>query len=171
MWKLAAFYVHVEDPITLYVSGGNTIVTAFESGRYQVFGETLDLPIGNMLDMIARDLGIPHPGGPRIEQIAKKGKNYIPIPYIVKGMDLSFSGLYTFVANKIKSGLFTQEEKQNDLIYSLQETVFAMLSEVTERALAHTKKKMYCSLVESRQINDCRKCFHISVKNIKLNFQ
>ena len=83
---------HAEYPLTLYVSGGNTIVSAFDCGKYQIFGETLDLAIGNMLDMVAEDLGIPHPGGPRLEQIAKNGQQYISLPYIVKGMDLSFSG-------------------------------------------------------------------------------
>jgi glycoprotease/Kae1 family metallohydrolase len=47
-----------EDPITLYVSGGNTIVAAFDSGRYRVFGETLDIALGNCLDAFARETGL-----------------------------------------------------------------------------------------------------------------
>jgi glycoprotease/Kae1 family metallohydrolase len=46
------------DPVTLYVSGGNTMVTAFESGRYRVFGETLDIALGNCLDVFAREAGL-----------------------------------------------------------------------------------------------------------------
>ncbi|MFX1428054.1 MAG: serine/threonine protein kinase, partial [Promethearchaeota archaeon] len=58
----------INDPLTLYVSGGNTIVSAYESNRYQIFGETLDLAVGNMIDAFARDAGLSHPGGPKIEK-------------------------------------------------------------------------------------------------------
>lgn len=129
-----------KDPLTLYVSGGNTIVSAFESGRYQVFGETLDLAVGNMIDMVARDLGLPHPGGPKIEKLALSGSKYIELPYVVKGMDLSFSGLYTKCRNLINSSGFGTDYTPEDISFSLQETAYAMLSEVTERALAHTEK-------------------------------
>jgi len=124
----------VEDPLTLYVSGGNTMVSAFDEGRYRVFGETLDIPIGNLLDSFARAAGLKHPGGPKIEELAKKSKKYIELPYTVKGMDLSYSGLLTAAVNKLGSASL------EDLCYSLQETAFAMLVEVTERALAHTEK-------------------------------
>jgi N6-L-threonylcarbamoyladenine synthase/protein kinase Bud32 len=124
------------DPVTLYVSGGNSQVIAFDAGRYRVFGETLDIPVGNCLDVFARELGLPHPGGPKIEQLAKEGKNYIPLPYVVKGMDMSFSGMLTEAIRKYRSGA-----NPRDLCLSLQETAFASLVEVTERALAHTEKK------------------------------
>ncbi len=133
----------VDDPVIVYVSGGNTIISAFDSGMYQVFGETLDLAIGNMIDMVARDHGIPHPGGPRLEKIAKGGTNYINLPYIVKGMDLSFSGLYTAIWKQAQVQEKTNEinkDSQEDLFYSLQETAFSMLAEVSERAIAHTEK-------------------------------
>ena len=42
------------DPVTLYASGGNTMVTAYESGRYRVFGETLDIALGNCLDVFGQ---------------------------------------------------------------------------------------------------------------------
>ncbi|MFX1410104.1 MAG: KEOPS complex N(6)-L-threonylcarbamoyladenine synthase Kae1 [Promethearchaeota archaeon] len=131
----------IEDPLTLYVSGGNTIVSAFESGKYQIFGETLDLAIGNMIDSLARDAGLSHPGGPKIEKLAKESNNYISLPYVVKGMDLSFSGLYTATKRLIESKDFGKIYNLNDVANSLQETAFAMLTEVTERALAHTEKK------------------------------
>jgi N6-L-threonylcarbamoyladenine synthase/protein kinase Bud32 len=130
----------IEDPLTLYVSGGNTIVSAFESGRYQIFGETLDLAIGNMIDSFARDAGLAHPGGPKIEKLAQASKNYISLPYVVKGMDLSFSGLYTAAKRLLESEQFDKDYNLSDIAYSLQETSFAMLTEVTERALAHTEK-------------------------------
>ena len=131
----------IEDPLTLYVSGGNTIVSAFDSNRYQIFGETLDLPIGNMIDSFARDAGLSHPGGPKIEKLAQNSEKYLSLPYVVKGMDLSFSGLYTAAKRLIESNKFEKEYNLNDVANSLQETAFAMLTEVTERALAHTEKK------------------------------
>jgi len=130
-----------KDPITLYVSGGNTIVAAFDSGRYRVFGETLDIALGNCLDVFAREAGLRQregmPFGAIVEKFAAKGKKLIPLPYTVKGMDTSFSGLLTAAVNLIKKGEF----KLEDLCYSLQETAFSMVTEVTERALAHTEKK------------------------------
>jgi N6-L-threonylcarbamoyladenine synthase/protein kinase Bud32 len=139
--EIGRLMCNIEDPLTLYVSGGNTIVSAFESQRYQIFGETLDLPIGNMIDSFARDAGLAHPGGPKIEKLAQEAKKYIPLPYIVKGMDLSFSGLYSAAKRLIESKAFGKEYTLNDVSYSVQETCFAMLTEVTERALAHTEKK------------------------------
>ncbi len=50
------------DPALLYVSGGNTQVIAYARGRYRVFGETLDIGIGNMLDKFGREVGLPFPG-------------------------------------------------------------------------------------------------------------
>ncbi len=129
-WKTPA-----RDPVTLYVSGANSQVLAYRMGRYRVFGETLDIGLGNAFDKFARSAGLSHPGGPKIEQLAKKSTNYIPLPYVVKGMDLSFSGLSTAATEVLKSNSL------EDVCYSLQETAFAMIVEVTERALAHTGKK------------------------------
>lgn len=126
-----------KDPVILYVSGGNTQVIAHSGGRYRVFGETLDIPIGNCLDQLALEAGLTHPGGPHIEKLAASGKTYIELPYIVKGMDLSFSGLLTAAIKLYKTGKYSLE----DICSSLQETAFAMLIEVTERAMAHANKK------------------------------
>lgn len=124
-----------QDPVTLYTSGGNSQVIAYDDGRYRVFGETLDIAIGNMLDQFSRDVGLGHPGGPKIEKLAKNANKYIELPYAVKGMDLSFSGLLTAAERKFEKGYNLE-----DICYSLQETAFAMTVEVTERALSHTKK-------------------------------
>lgn len=121
------------DPITVYASGGNTQILGFTEGKYRVFGETLDVAIGNALDMFAREAGLDHPGGPKIEELAKKGK-YIEMPYVVKGMDFSYTGI---VSNAIR---LLKKEKLEDICFSLQENCFAMLTEVAERALAHTGK-------------------------------
>ncbi|CAF0914176.1 unnamed protein product [Rotaria sp. Silwood1] len=136
------------NPVVLYVSGGNTQIIAYSEHRYRIFGETIDIAVGNCLDRFARLLKLsndPSPGY-NIEQLAKKGQNYIQLPYTVKGMDVSFSGILSHVKTIIvghkqarKKG---HERKQTqysneDLCFSLQETLFAMLVEITERALAH----------------------------------
>ena len=122
------------NPVSLYVSGGNSQVIAFESGRYRIFGETLDIAIGNCLDHFGRETGLGHPGGPVIEKLAKSG-SYVDLPYVVKGMDFSFSGLLSAALREHEKGTSIE-----DICYSLQETAFAMLVEVTERALSHTQK-------------------------------
>jgi len=125
-----------EDPLTLYVSGGNTLVSGYESGRYRIFGETLDIAVGNCLDTFARAAGLEYPGGPDIERKAARGEKLIPLPYTVKGMDLSYSGLLTAITAELQTG----RHRIEDLCFSLQETAYAMLGEITERALAHTSK-------------------------------
>ncbi|MEM4330912.1 MAG: KEOPS complex N(6)-L-threonylcarbamoyladenine synthase Kae1 [Candidatus Pacearchaeota archaeon] len=124
------------DPVLLYVSGANTQIISYEGKKYRIFGETLDLGIGNFIDSFAREAGIGFPAGPKIEEIAKKGKKLILLPYSIKGMDVSFSGILTKLKNLLKEG-----EKIEDLAYSLQEISFAMIVEATERALAHLQKK------------------------------
>jgi N6-L-threonylcarbamoyladenine synthase len=122
-----------ENPVLLYVSGGNTQVIAFSNGKYRVFGETLDIGIGNMLDKFGRKLGLDFPSGAAIENLAKSAKELLELPYSVKGMDVSFSGILT--AAQI---LYSNGKSKEDLCHSIQETTFAMLTEVTERAMAHT---------------------------------
>ncbi len=128
-----------KNPTVLYVSGGNTQVISYENKRYRIFGETIDIAVGNCLDRFARCLKLsndPSPGY-NIEQLAKHGKKYLELPYCVKGMDVSFSGLLSFIEQKAPKLLETKEYTPEDLCYSLQETVFAMLVEITERAMAH----------------------------------
>lgn len=128
----------ISDPVVLYVSGGNTQVLAYSLKRYRIFGETIDIAVGNCFDRFARLLNLsndPSPGY-NIEQLAKQGKKLVDLPYVVKGMDVSFSGLLTHIEETLKSG----KHSPADLCFSLQETVFGMLVEVTERALAQCGK-------------------------------
>jgi N6-L-threonylcarbamoyladenine synthase len=128
-----------KDPVLLYASGANTQIIAYAAGKYRVFGETLDIGIGNFIDNFARHIGIGFPGGPEIQKLAEKAaktKNYTMLPYTVKGMDIAFSGMLTNLKQKYDKG-FSKE----CLSHSLQETAFAMLIEASERALAHTGKK------------------------------
>jgi len=181
-----------KNPVMLYVSGANTQIIAYEAGKYRIFGETLDMGVGNFIDSFARHLDIGFPGGPKIEQLAKNGK-YVELPYTVKGMDIALSGILTNLRQKIERinelninfdpttipqtnlrpdlvinnkklakvktlihphNLINNKESltnsrkslianytKEDLCFSMQETVFAMLVEVAERALAHTGKK------------------------------
>lgn len=132
--EIGRLLTKARDPLTLYVSGGNTQVTAYTEGRYRIFGETLDIAIGNCIDQFAREMKLGSPGGPIVEKLARCG-SYFVLPYVVKGMDLSFSGLLTAAIEAAK------KQKIEDVCRSLQETAFSMLVEVTERALAHTEKK------------------------------
>jgi N6-L-threonylcarbamoyladenine synthase len=183
------------NPTILYVSGGNTQVIAYSEKRYRIFGETIDIAIGNCLDRFARLINLSNDPAPgyNIEQMAKKGTKYIDLPYTVKGMDVSFSGILSFledlVKNKNKQKLNKKRKRgdsnnklicedinlkndtifeentekdvndqnnqeninvklnenlphsKEDLCYSLQETLFSMLVEITERAMAHTNSK------------------------------
>ena len=133
--EIGKFLFDMKDPLVLYVSGANTQIIGLYKKRYRVYGETLDIGLGNLLDNFGRKLGFEFPCGPKIEEFAKKGKKYIPLPYSVKGNDLVFSGLLTDACRKI--GKYAPE----DLCYSLQETAFSMVSEAFERILAHTKKR------------------------------
>jgi N6-L-threonylcarbamoyladenine synthase len=135
------------NPVVLYVSGGNTQVIAYSTQRYRIFGETLDIAVGNCLDRFARTLNISNDPAPgyNIEQLAKNGKVLLDLPYAVKGMDCSFSGILARVdelASQMKAGSLKDPGTGDpitpeDLCFSLQETVFAMLVEITERAMAH----------------------------------
>ncbi|GJP34071.1 hypothetical protein CLOM_g18541 [Closterium sp. NIES-68] len=134
-----------KDPVVLYVSGGNTQVIAYSEGRYRIFGETIDIAVGNCLDRFARVLKIPNDPSPgyNIEQLAKQGSKYVELPYVVKGMDVSFSGMLSFVeglADQMAAPGSTVDYTPADLCFSLQETIFAMLVETTERAMAHCNK-------------------------------
>ena len=192
------------NPIVLYVSGGNTQVIAYSNQRYRIFGETLDIAVGNCLDRFARVIGLsndPSPGQ-NIEREARKRsggvggskKPLLPLPYATKGMDVSFGGIlkateaYTTHPRFQKSlshlgasraggeakmafdvdlgqlangAMMSGDGKHQatlgdaaptppvsddtitpaDLCFALQEHIFAMLVEITERAMAHVGSK------------------------------
>ncbi len=125
-----------QDPVMLYASGANTQVIAYEGKKYRVFGETLDIGVGNMLDKLAREMNLGFPGGPALYQLSLASKNFLEMPYTVKGMDVCFSGLLTDAIKKFKSGKYSND----DIAFSIQEVAFSMLIEVAERALAHCDK-------------------------------
>uniref|UniRef100_A0A672P118 N(6)-L-threonylcarbamoyladenine synthase n=1 Tax=Sinocyclocheilus grahami TaxID=75366 RepID=A0A672P118_SINGR len=105
--EMGRLITNSENPTVLYVSGGNTQISNDPSPGYN------------------------------IEQMAKKGTKYIELPYTVKGMDVSFSGILSYIEDAAHKLLSTSQCTPEDLCFSLQETVFAMLVEITERAMAH----------------------------------
>ncbi|HIQ28937.1 MAG TPA: N(6)-L-threonylcarbamoyladenine synthase Kae1 [Candidatus Caldiarchaeum subterraneum] len=121
-------------PVVLYVAGGNTLVTSLVEGRYRVLGETLDIAAGNCLDSFGITAGVgPMPAA---EKLAEKGERIYELPYRVKGMDVSFSGLLTAAEKLLSEGA-----KPEDVALSLTETVYSMLTEVSERALAYLSRE------------------------------
>ncbi|WP_096389983.1 bifunctional N(6)-L-threonylcarbamoyladenine synthase/serine/threonine protein kinase [Halopenitus persicus] len=121
-----------EDPICLNASGANAHVLGYHNGRYRVLGETMDTGVGNAIDKFTRHVGWTHPGGPKVERAAADGE-YVDLPYVVKGMDFSFSGIMSAAKDLYDEGVPVE-----DVCFSLQEHVFAMLTEVAERALSLT---------------------------------
>lgn len=173
-----------ENPVILYVSGGNSQVIAYADHRYRIFGETIDIAVGNCLDRVARLLNVSNDPAPgyNIEQLAKKGTKLLDLPYTIKGMDMSFSGILSFVEMLTRHPQYEEESElegksvevevlergrghgnskgkgkrgnagvpnlqlspeerfnRNDICFSLQETIFSMLIEVTERAMSQVK--------------------------------
>lgn len=130
----------LKDPCYLYVSGVNTQVIVYENEKYRVVGETLDLGLGNMLDKLGRILGLGFPAGPEMEKLARKGK-YVELPYVVKGMDVSFSGILTKVERLWKrkptlKELLKKQGRDTSLPY-VGETIGGEGAEIISRL--HTK--------------------------------
>jgi len=138
-----------KDPVVLYVAGGNTLITGYLDGKYRIFGETLDIAAGNCLDVFGIKAGIGPMPAP--EEYARKGKEFHPLPYRVKGMDVSFSGLLTAALKML------DKIRLEDLCLSITETVYSMLTETLERALAFTEKKeilLVGGLARSRRLRE-----------------
>jgi len=139
--EIARFLTGLRDPVILYVSGGNTTVMSFSMGRYRVFGETLDISLGNMLDTFAREVGIGPPyvvKGQHVVDICSRGGRFIRgLPYVVKGQDVSYSGLLTAALRLYKR----RPDELPNICYTVREIGFSSVVEVTERCLAHTGKR------------------------------
>ncbi len=134
--ELGCLLTGAADPVVLLVSGGHTMIIAFSGGRWRVLGESLDLTLGQLIDQFGRHHGLASPSGRAVEEAASTSSNYVKLPYSVKGNDVSFSGLLTAAKSSLDGG-----GRFSDVSYSIQETAFAMVAEVTERALAFTGKK------------------------------
>lgn len=143
--ELGAMLTGCRDPLVLLVSGGHTMILVFSSHRWRIFGETLDITLGQLLDQFGRKIGFASPCGDRIEKLARKSPgNYRSLPYVVKGNDVSFSGLLTAALRAMSSE--TGEVACAELSFSLQETAFAMITEAVERALSFTSKPEFLAV-------------------------
>ena len=130
----------LERPLIVYISGGNTIISAYVDGRYRVFGETLDIALGNFMDVFSREAGLGPPyvvkGKHVLDKCADEGKEFIDeLPYVVKGQDVSFSGLLTAALRLLRKG----KARLEDVCYSVREIAYSSIIEVAERGLALTK--------------------------------
>ena len=158
--EMGRLVTKARNPVVLYASGGNTQVIAYNENKYRIFGETIDIAVGNALDRFARCLELSNDPAPgyNIEQLAKQGKNFVEFPYNCKGMDINVGGILTNAEEKVAAMKKLKEKEMHhddatastiendkdkiiitkaDLAMSFQETIFAMLIEVTERAMAH----------------------------------
>ena len=128
------------DPVVVYLSGGNTAVLAFLKGRYRVFGETLDIALGNLLDTFAREVGLGPPyvveGFHVVDRCAEKGRKLIELPYVVRGQDVAFSGLLTAALRAYRRGVDLE-----DICLSLREVAYNSIIEIAARCLTQTKKR------------------------------
>ncbi len=124
-----------ENPVCLNASGANAHLLGYHEGRYRVLGETMDAGVGNAIDKFTRHVGWDHPGGPKVEAAAADAEpdDLLDLPYVVKGMDFSFSGISSAANDAFDDGVAVEQ-----ICFALQEHVFAMLTEVSERALSLT---------------------------------
>lgn len=134
--ELGKLLTDAKNPLVLLVSGGHTMLLAFLNKQWRVFGETLDITLGQLLDQFGRSIGLASPCGENIEELAKTSSKYVILPYSVKGNDVSFSGLLSATKSIVPNS-------KADACFSLQETAFAMVSEAVERALSFTGKKEF----------------------------
>lgn len=154
----------LKDPVYLYVSGVNTQVIVQEKkkgqeGKYHVLGETLDIGLGNMLDKFGRVLELGFPAGPKIEDLAKKGE-YVELPYVVKGMDVSFSGLLTKAQQlwerKIsKNEALRKEGKNIDLPYTPHEVHVEILKKMQKTLDKPISKEDLCFSLQETAFAMC----------------
>ena len=140
---LAANFIDtdLEPPfVALLVSGGHTQIIKVNSySDMQIIGETIDDAVGEAYDKVARLIGLPYPGGPKLDKLAQEGNPFaFKLPEAkVGGYDFSFSGLKTAALRLVKSfdgkGL-----PLNDVCASFQECVSATLYKKVKHALEET---------------------------------
>src|SRR5918993_1849549 len=110
----------LNNPLTLLVSGGHTMILVYHKNKWRVFGETLDITIGQLFDQIGRSMGFASPCGNKIEELSDLSEKSLlyPLPYVIKGNDVSFSGLLTAV----KTLIYDKKHALSNICFSLQET-------------------------------------------------
>lgn len=119
--------------VGLIVSGGHSAVALVNSKTHlEIKGTTADDACGEAFDKVARVLGLPYPGGPEIEKLAKEGTPCIPMPKVKmkNPLDFSYSGLKTAVINYVHNASQKGEEiNKADVACSFQKSAVEMLAE------------------------------------------
>jgi len=128
--------------LTLLVSGGHTqLIASKKLGEYELLGESVDDAIGEAFDKTAKMLGLPYPGGPEIEKLAKQGitdKYRFPRPMTDRpGLDFSYSGLKTYAINTYHNSAQTAQDKA-DIALAFQLAAIDTLFIKCKRALKKT---------------------------------
>jgi N6-L-threonylcarbamoyladenine synthase len=134
--------------LCLLVSGGNSqIILVHDHLKMEVIGQTIDDAAGEAFDKCAKVMGLPYPGGPHVDRLAKLGD---PLKFEftrprIKGLDYSFSGLKTnflyFLRDRLKENENFIEENLNDLCASIQYTIIEILLGKLKRAAKETGVK------------------------------
>ncbi len=128
--------------VALLVSGGHTLlVRVVDVGRYEILGDTRDDAAGEAFDKTAKLLGLPYPGGPALERLARLGdpqRFRFPRPMTDRpGLDFSFSGLKTFALTTLQSN-GDDAQTRADIARAFQDAVVDTFVIKCRRALQHT---------------------------------
>lgn len=163
--------------IALLISGGHTQIIEVKSHSEQkIIGETIDDAIGEAYDKVARLIGLPYPGGPRLDKLAKEGNKFAyKLPEAkVSGYDFSFSGLKTAVLRLVQSLKAQYGEDINaftpDICASFQEVVSETLLKKVKAALEEKGYKQIVlagGVAANSEIR--RKFFDLENKGYKVN--
>ena len=133
-------YKELEPPfLCLLISGGNTLIINVKGyTEFEVLGKTRDDAIGEAFDKVARVVGLPYPGGPKVDKLAMEGKPNIKLPktFFDNSLDFSFSGIKTAVINLNHN---IKDLKKEDLCASFEETITEVLTQNVKKALNKTK--------------------------------
>ncbi len=139
--------------ISILASGGHTAIVAVDDYyNLSVLGSTLDDAVGEAFDKVARVLGLPYPGGPNVERLAKMGKNNVSLPKMLKNYDggeydFSYSGLKTAVINHVHNAEAKGVEViKEDVAASFQHAAIDVL---IEKAIKATKERGYNTIAIS----------------------
>lgn len=129
--------------VALLVSGGHTqLMAAYDIGKYELLGESIDDAAGEAFDKVAKMMGLPYPGGPNIAKLALQGNPEafeFPRPMLHQGLDFSFSGLKTAVSVQLKK--LGEEQRDADIAASFQEAIVDTLVKKSVKALKQTGLK------------------------------
>ena len=129
--------------IALVVSGGHTdLIYMKEDYSYQKIGSTYDDAVGEAYDKVAKILGLEYPGGPKVDELAKIGKDTYNLPYPLDddSFNFSFSGIKSAVVNIVHNERQRNNEiRVEDMCTSFQNRVVSVITKKTMKALKDYK--------------------------------